>query len=79
MMVRCIPYATGATVDTPDLQELLALRSDQGTPRLAVVSLNPLTERATELAGQAHVSIYDTPRILDLIGRAGWLETSPAA
>ena len=79
MMVRCFPYEAGATVDIPDLQELLAFRAAQGTPRLAVASLNPLTERATEMAGRTHISIYDTPRILDLIERAGWLETTPVA
>ena len=79
MMVRCIPYATGATVDAPPMQELLSTRAAQGTPRLAVVSLSPLNERATELAGRNHISIYDTPRILDLIDRVGWLDTSQAA
>jgi hypothetical protein len=79
MMVRCIPYAADGTVDAPDLQEFLALRAAQGTPRLAVVSLNPLTERATELAGRSHISIYDAPRILDLIDRADWLDTSPVS
>ena len=79
MIVRCIPYATGVTVDAPELQELLSARTAQSTHRLAVVSLNPLTERAAEMAGRTHISIYDTPRILDLIDRAGWLETSPVA
>lgn len=79
MIVRCIPYATGVAVDAPELQELITLRSDLGTRRLAVVSLIPLTERATEMAGRTHISMYDTPRILDLIERAGWLETSPVS
>ena len=79
MMVRCIPYESGSTVDAPVIQELISTRAAQGAHRLGVVSLNPLTERATELIGRTHISIYDTPRILDLIDRAGWLETSPVA
>jgi hypothetical protein len=79
LIVRCIPYAAGGTVDAPDLDDLIALRTDQCTHRLAVVSLSLLTERAIDLADRAHISIYDTPRILDLIERAGWLGASSAA
>ena len=76
VIVRCIPFAAGTEVGPTLLVDALGLRTEFGTPRLAVVSMVPFTLEAEQLAARDQISLYGPNRILDLLDRAGWLQGS---
>ena len=79
IVVRCIPFTAGTEVGPTILLDALGLRTEFGTPRLAVVSMVPFTLEAEQLAARDQISLYGPTRILDLVDRAGWLKGSDPA
>ena len=79
IVVRCIPFTAGTEVGPTILLDALGLRTEFGTPRLAVVSMVPFTLEAEQLAARDQISLYGPTRILDLVDRAGWLQGSDPA